>query len=82
MANNADAEQAVSDLEAVVANEPTVDGSAKTLISRLNQMVIDALAAGGTPQAIVDRVRALTVAVKASQDDLSAAVLAGTPAAP
>ncbi len=77
------AQQIIDDLEAQVAKNRTVEGSAKDLINgfaaRL-QAGIDAALAGGATAAQLAPLQADSDALKASADDLSAAVVANTPA--
>ncbi len=78
------AQQIIDELEAQVTKNRTVEGSAKDLINgfaaRL-QAGIDAALAGGATQAQVAVLQADSDALKASADDLSAAVVANTPVA-
>lgn len=73
--------QAVSDLEAKVAAETTVEESAITLLTNLTQLLKDALAGGGTPDEVVARVSAVTTQIDAETQKLSQAVVDNTPAA-
>jgi phosphoglycerate dehydrogenase-like enzyme len=75
-------EDKVTALEQKVAAENTVIDSAKALIVQENQLLKDALAAGGTNAAVVARVQALADSIDAKSTDLAAAVVANTPAAP
>lgn len=78
---NDEVTQAVNDLEAATSKQTTVADSAAVLIPQLNQLYKDALAQGGTPQQIVDRIRAVTVAIDAKADALQQAVTDNTPQA-
>jgi hypothetical protein len=62
-------------LQAEVANNTTVEGSAVTLI----QQIAAEIASAGTDQATLD---ALVASLKANDTALAAAVVANTPAAP
>lgn len=66
---------AIDDLTAAVARQTTVTKSALTLIQNLAA----AITAAGTDPA---KLAALTAALNANDDELAAAVLANTPAAP
>ncbi len=81
MATAADVQAAVDALEASVSKNTTVDGSAGLLIVQLNQLYKDALASGGTPDQIVQRIKDLTATVDANASDLATAVTDNTPAA-
>lgn len=78
-------DQEIAALQAEVTAQTTVDQSALTLIqgfgARLDAAVAAATAAGATPAQLAS-ITALTASIKANDDALAAAVLAGTPAAP
>lgn len=70
----------LSTLQAEVARNRTVDGSAAALIRGIAQRIIDAIAADDVADAT--NLSALVADLQSSTDDLSAAVAEGTPATP
>jgi len=68
----------LTQLEADVAAETTVEKSAVTLLNGIAQQLKDIIAAGGDPAAQLARVAAVSAALEASTADLSAAVQANT----
>lgn len=74
----------LSDLDAAVTNATTVQASAAALIRGISsrvQTAVDAALANGATAAELAPVQAEVDALKASSDDLSAAVSENTPAA-
>jgi hypothetical protein len=70
--------QDVLDLQAAVASETTVEGSAITLLQSLSAQLTAALASSNP----VAAVEAVVTTMNANQTALAAAVVANTPAAP
>lgn len=82
MANTQELEAAISALEAEVTEQTSVQESTVTLLGTLNQMLKDALAAGGTSDAIIARVKMVTAKIDEHTNKLAAAAAANTPSAP
>lgn len=82
MATLQDLEAAITETEEAVKENRTVDGSAGVLLIRLNQLYKDALASGGTPDAVLERVRQLNTLLIDSNKNLAEAVAVNTPAEP
>ncbi len=71
-------EDKLTELEAKVAEDLTVDASAVTLLGGLSALLRDALAQGGNVAAVTARVQAVIDALDAGHDTLAAAVVANT----
>ena len=81
MPTTADLTAALDQVEASVSVNTDAENSAIALLGQLNQLYKDALASGGTPQEVLDRVTALNSAIQSKTDVLAAAVVANTPTA-
>lgn len=82
MASQADLQAAVDEATAKVTPLTDAASAAETLLTSLKKMLDDALATNGPPQAVIDAVKAVSATIGKNTEDLAAAVVANTPAAP